>query len=247
MAAPESVSGEGPETVVLHDEAGQAFAFRLLRALRDGTDIFFLAERPETGTLHALAVENGALGLVRDEATLARVALRLEVLRRAMEGELVEWSEGAETRFFGCIHRGEVEGQAYLLAADLADPAEVWAFDVAPEGLSLADERRVVLIREQFHRALEGWESSRPGVEASLVGLRGERVEVRDAAGRSRAFDTAGRFFFEGRDLLFLKRPKAPGEAFAAEVKGGGRLEAVADEAYLRRLRVHLEGLGVRP
>ena len=248
MAAPESVSGEGPETVVLHDEAGQAFAFRVLRALRDGTDVFLLAERAETGTLHVLAVERGALGLVRDEATLARVALRLEILRRAMEGELVEWHEGTEgARFFGVIHRGEVEGQAYLLAADLADPAEVWAFDIGPEGLSLADERRVVLIREEFQQALARWDSSRPGIEAALVGLRGERVEVRDRAGQTRAFDSAGRFFFEGRELLFLKRPNAPGEAFAAEVKAGGRLEAVADEAYLGRLRSHLDAARARP
>ena len=246
MAAPESLSGEGPETVVLHDEAGQAFVFRLLRALRDATDVFLLAERPETGTLHVLAVEKGALGLVRDEKTLARVAVRLEILRRAMEGELVEWREGTEgARFFGVIQRGEVEGQAYLLAADLADPAEVWAFDIAPEGLSLADERRVVLMREQFQEALARWDASRPGVEAALVGLRGGRVEVRDQAGRTRAFDTAGRFFFEGREVLFLRRSEAPGEAFAAEVKAGGRLEAVADEAYLRRLRSHLDG--VRP
>ena len=246
MAAPESLSGEGPETVVLHDEAGQAFVFRPLRALRDATDVFLLAERPETGTLHVLAVEKGSLGLVRDEKTLARVAVRLEILRRAMEGELVEWREGTEgARFFGVIQRGEVEGQAYLLAADLADPAEVWAFDIGPEGLSLADERRVVLIREHFQQALARWEASRPGIEAALLGLRGERVEVRDQAGRTRAFDTAGRFFFEGRELLFLRRSEAPGEAFAAEVKAGGRLEAVADEAYLRRLRSHLDG--VRP
>jgi len=245
MAAPEADPGEGPETVVLHDEAGQAFVFRPLRALRDATDVFLLAERPETGTLHVLAVEKGALGLVRDEATLARVALRLEILRRAMEGELVEWHEGESARFFGVIHRGEVGGQAYLLAADLADPAEVWAFDIGPEGLSLADERRVVLMREQFQEALARWEASRPGVEAALVGLRGERVDVRDSAGQSRTFDTAGRFFFEGREVLFLRRSEAPGEAFAAEVKAGGRLEAVADEAYLRRLRSHLDG--VRP
>jgi hypothetical protein len=102
----------------------------------------------------------------------------------------------------------------------------------------------VVLIREQFQEALEGWERARPGLEPAVVGLRGEIVGVTDAGGARQALETAGRIFFEGRDLLFLRRP-GRGDAFAAEVKPGARLEPVSDEAYLGRLRAHLEGLGV--
>jgi len=132
--------------IVLRDEDSQAFAFRPLRALRDGTDVFILAEREGPGTLHVLAREGGFVGLVRDPATLGRVALRLEILRRAMEGELIEWTEEGEEHFLGVFHRGEVQGRPYLLAADLADPATVVAFEPGPDGLRPADGDRVALI-----------------------------------------------------------------------------------------------------
>jgi hypothetical protein len=79
--------GEAPQSIVLRDEDDQLFTFKPIRALRDGADVFLIAEREGTGTLHVLIREGDVLGLVRDHETLRRVALRLEILRRAMEGE----------------------------------------------------------------------------------------------------------------------------------------------------------------
>ncbi len=226
--------------LTLRDEAGEEFSFRPIRALRDGSDVFLLAERTETGTLHVLQREGDQIGLVRDDATLRRVALRLEILRRAMEGELVEWNDGAEVRFLGVFHRGEVEGRAYLLAADLVDPATVLALSETEEGLELLDDRRAALVKEQLRDASEAWDLARPNLEAATVGLRGERIEVREAAGGTKEWDTAGRVLIEGRDLLFLKDPGDPTHAFPVEVKEGGRIEPVSDAAVLDSLDAHL-------
>jgi hypothetical protein len=68
--------------LTLVDEDGTAWTSRPLRALRDGKDCFVIAEREGTGTLHVLQEEDGRVGLVRDEATLGRVALRIEILAR---------------------------------------------------------------------------------------------------------------------------------------------------------------------
>jgi len=229
--------------IVLRDEDGQAFAFRPLRALRDGTDVFILAEREGPGTLHVLAREGGFVGLVRDPATLGRVALRLEILRRAMEGELIEWTEEGEEHFLGVFHRGEVQGRPYLLAADLADPATVVAFEPGPDGLRPADGDRVALIHEQLAAALADWDAARPNLEAAVLGLRRERIQVTDASGRAHEYEGAGRLFFQGRDLLFLAPRDEPRHAVAFAVQGGGRIEPIADERFLAELRAHLDGL----
>lgn len=228
-------------SLVLQDEDGQRSAFRPLRLLRDGVDLFLLAEREGHGTLHVLKREGDLLGLVRDRETLRRVALRLELLRRAMEGELIEGG-GENEQTLGVIHRGEVDGRSYLLAADLADPAEVLAFEVKRSGLAPADDRFLALVREQILDPTLEIEAARPGLEAMAVGRRGESIQVTDTAGQTRGYQTAGRFFFEGRDLLFLRRPDDQGATFAVEVREGGRIEALTDEALLGRLKAHLEG-----
>jgi len=233
-------------SLVLQDEDGQNFAFRPLRLLRDGVDLFLLAEREGHGTLHVLKREGDLLGLVRDRETLRRVALRLEILRRAMEGELIQrGGENEQTQneqTLGVIHRGEVDGRSYLLAADLADPAEVLAFEVKRSGLAAADDRFLALVREQILDPTLEIEAARPGLEAMAVGRRGESIQVTDTAGQTRGYQTAGRFFFEGRDLLFLRRPDDQGATFAVSVREGGRIEALTDEALLGRLKAHLEG-----
>src|SRR5262249_27850122 len=173
-----------PSTIVLPDEDGQPFTFVPVRALRDGGDVFLLAERQGAGTLHVLKREGDLLGLVRDRATLRRVALRLEILRVAMEGELIEWTDGERARFFGVFQRGEIEGRRYLLAADLEDPATVVAFESSDEGTGPADDRFVARIREQLATATLAADAARPNLEAWTVGLRGERVQVAEASGR---------------------------------------------------------------
>lgn len=229
--------------IVLQDEDGTEFAFRGLRTLRDGIDVFLIAEREDEKTLHVLMREGETVGLVKDPGTLGRVALRLEILRRAMQGELIEWSgEDDGQAFFGVFHTGEVEGRPYLLAADLVDPATVLAFEPAPSGVALIeDDRLLIRIHEQLEAATAGWEAARPNLEAAVLGMRGERVEVTDPAGRTRAFRGVGRLFFEGRDVLFLAPEGDPASARAAEMKGGGRLEFIEDEALLDRLRNHLD------
>jgi hypothetical protein len=230
------------EQIVLRDEDGTEFAFRGLRTLRDGLDLFLIAEREGEKTLHVLKREGETVGLVKDPDTLGHVALRLEILRRAMEGELIEWTgEDGRQAFFGVFHTGEVEGHQYLLAADLVDPATVLAFEPAPSGVALLrDERILIRIHEQLEAATADWEAARPNLEAAVLGMRGERIEVTDPAGRTRAFKGVGRLFFEGRDVLFLAPEDDPAAARAAEVKGGGRVEFLEDEAYLRRLHAHI-------
>jgi hypothetical protein len=231
------------DRIVLSDEAGTEFAFRGLRALRDGLDLFLIAEREDEKTLHVLMREGDTVGLVKDPETLGRVALRLEILRRAMEGELVEWAgEDGSRAFLGIFHRGEVEGRPYALAADLVDPATVLALEATASGVRLIDdERLLVLIHEQLEAATTGWEAARPNLEAAVLGLRGEQIEVADPTGRKRTFRAAGRLFFEGRDVIFLAPEDDPDSARAAEVKGGGRLEFLEDEAFLERLHAHVE------
>jgi hypothetical protein len=170
------------------------------------------------------------------------VALRLEILRRAMEGELVEWTgEDGSRAFFGVFHAAEVEGRQYLLAADLADPATVLAFGRTPSGVALIDDERFLArIHEQLAAATAGWDAARPNLEAAVLGMRGERIEISDPTGRKRGFRAAGRLFFEGRDVLFLAPEDDPTSARAAEVKGGGRLEFLEDDAFLERLHAHV-------
>jgi hypothetical protein len=229
--------------IVLRDEDGTEFAFRGLRTLRDGLDLFLIAEREDEKTLHVLKREGDTVGLVKDPETLGRVALRLEILWRAMEGELVEWTgEDGTQAFLGIFHRGEVEGRAYALAADLVDPATVLAFEPTASGTRLiGDERLLALIHEQLEAATAGWEAARPNLEAAVLGLRGERIEIADPTGRKRTFRAAGRLFFEGRDVLLLVPDDDPNSARAAEVKGGGRLEFLEDEAFLERLHAYVE------
>jgi hypothetical protein len=234
--------GEVEDPVVLHDEDGTAFAFRPLRALRDGADLFLIAEREGAGTLHVLGREDGRVVLVRDDGVLRRVALRLEVLRRAMEGELVEWTDPeGRPRFLGVLHQGEVAGEAYLLAADLDDPATVIAFRPDADGLRPADERHRAAILEQLEAATDEWARVLPSLESRTLGMRRERVDVTDARGRAHACQAAGRLFFQGRDILFLAPADDPGRAVAFEVRPGGRIEAVADERFLAELHDHLE------
>jgi len=234
--------GEATEPIVLHDEDGQAFAFRPLRVLRDGAHLFLIAEREGAGTLHVLAREDGRIVLVRDDAALKRVALRLEILRRAMEGELVEWTdpEGRQ-RFLGVIHRGEAAGEPYVLAADLDDPATVIAFEPAEDGLRPASDRLRAAIVEDLTAKTADWDGLLPSLEARTLGIRGERIEVTDARRVAHAYRAAGRLFFEGRDLLFLAPDDDPGRAIAFEVGAGGRIEPVADERFLADLHAHLE------
>jgi hypothetical protein len=234
--------GEAEEPIVLHDEEGQAFAFRPLRALRDGADLFLIAEREGAGTLHVLAREDGRIGLVRDDSVLRRVALRLEILRRASEGELVEWTDPeGRPRFLGVFHRGDAAGQPYVLAADLDDPATVVAFEPARDGLRPADERLRAAILEDLTAATAEWARALPSLEAKTLGIRGERIEVTDARGVAHACRAAGRLFFQGRDLLFLAPEHDPERAAAYEVRAGGRIEAVADERFLVELQADLE------
>ncbi len=234
--------GEVMEKVVLHDEDGQSFVFLPLRVLRDGADLFLLAEREGAGTIHVLSREGDGLGLVRDDAVLRRVALRLEILRRAMEGELVEWTdEEGQERFLGVFHEGEAEGEPYLLAADLDDPARIVAFKKSEAGLEPVDERRRIAIVDQLLAATEEWAGALPNLESMTLGMRRERIEVTDARGSAHAYRAAGRFFFQGRDLLFLSPAREPQTAVAFEVKGGGRIEPVADERFLADLHAHLE------
>jgi hypothetical protein len=136
-----------------------------------------------------------------------------------------------------------VEGEPYLLAADLVDPTTVVAFEPTPEGIRLAPDRRVLLIREQLHEIALEWEVQRENLEAATLGLRQETVEVSEPSGRSQVFETAGRFFFQGRDLLFLKVPEDQSRAFPVEVRDHGRLEPVTDEVLLDALRAHMNGL----
>ncbi len=234
--------GEAADPIVLHDEDGQAFAFRPLRVLREGPDVFLIAEREGAGTLHVLAREDGRLVLVRNDAILRRVALRLEVLRRAMEGELVEWTDPAgHPRFLGVIHRGEVAHEPYLLAADLDDPATVMAFEPAGKGLRPASERLRAAILEQLTAATAEWSRLLPSLEAKTLGMRGERVEVTDGRGAAHAYRAAGRLFFQGRDLLFLAPEHDPERAVAFDVRSGGRVEPVADEHFLAALHAHIQ------
>ena len=242
---------EWPEEIgriVLSDEEGTDYAFRGLRVLRDGTDLFLIAEREGSGTLHVLMRVGETVGLVKDPQVLGRVALRLEILRQAMEGELVEWTgEDGSQAFFGVFHRGEVDGREHMLAADLVDPATVLVFERTPSGVGLIDDdRRLVRIHEDLEKATLGWDSVRPNLEAAVLGLRRERIEVTDSAGRRRAYAGAGRLVFEGRDILFLAPDDEPEEARAAEVKGGGRIEFLEDESLLTRLRGHLERASAR-
>jgi hypothetical protein len=234
--------GEVTDRIVLHDEDGRAFAFRPLRVLRDGADLFLIAERERAGTLHVLAREDGRLVLVRDDAVLRRVALRLEVLRRATEGELVEWTDPqGRPRFLGVLHRGEAAGETYLLAADLDDPATVIAFEPSEGGLRPADERLRVAILEALAAATGEWAGLLPSLESRTLGMRGERVEVKDARGVAHAYRAAGRLFFQGRELLFLAPEDDPARASAFEVRAAGRIEPIADERYLADLHAHLE------
>ena len=235
--------GGAMDRVVLHDEDGQAFAFLPLRVIRDRADLFLLAEREGAGTMHVLSQADGRLGLVRDDAVLRRVALRLDILRRAMEGELVEWTdEGGRERFLGIFHKGAVEGEPYLLAADLDDPATIVAFAMGEKGLEAVDDGRRIAIVDQLLGATEEWAGALPNLEAMTLGMRRERIEVKDARGRAHAYQAAGRFFFQGRDLVFLAPEHEPERAVAFEVKGGGRIEPVADERFLANLHAHLEG-----
>lgn len=237
---------EETERIVLRDEDGTEFAFRGLRALRDGVDLFLIAEREEAKTLHVLRREADGVGVVKDAQILGRVALRLEILKRAMEGELVEWTgeEGGHA-FYGIFHRGEVEGRAYALAADLVDPATTLAFEPTADGVRLVDDDRLLVqIHDQLEAATTEWDAVRPNLEAAVLGLRGERIEIADPAGRTRSFRGAGRLFFEGRDVLFVAPEDDPAQARAAEVKGGGRLEFVEDEGFLARLKTHIGTLG---
>jgi len=229
-----------PTSIVLRDEGGQPFAFRPVRLLRDGALVFLLAEREHAGTLHVLLREGDTIGLVRDEAILRRVAVRLEVLRRAMAGELIEWTLGDQTRSFGVFHRGAVAGRPYLLAADLADPATVLAFEPTADGLQPLEDRLVVLVREQLEEPGRAFEIMGPHLEALTLGLRGESVSITDAMGRESTYQTAGRFFFQDRDLLFLKTQKDGARAAVVEFKSGGVLEAVSDPGLLAALNAHL-------
>jgi hypothetical protein len=234
--------GEVPDPIVLRDEDGRAFAFRPIRALRDGADLFLLAEREGAGTLHVLAREDGRVVLVRDDAVLRRVALRLEVLRRAMEGELLEWTDAeGRKRFLGVLRRGEAAGEPYLLAADLDDPATVVAFEPREDGLRPADERLRAAILEELTAATAEWTGLLPSLEAKTLGMRGERVQVTDARGVAHAFRAAGRLFVQGRDLLFLAPDHDPERAVAFEVRPGGRVEPVADERFLAELQADLD------
>jgi hypothetical protein len=234
--------GEVPDPIVLRDEDGRAFAFRPIRALRDGADLFLLAEREGAGTLHVLGREDGRVVLVRDGAVLRRVALRLEVLRRAMEGELVEWTDAeGRKRFLGVLHRGEAAGEPYVLAADLDDPATVVAFEPREDGLRPADERLRAAILEELTAATAEWTALLPSLEAKTLGMRGERIEVTDSRGVAHAFRAAGRLFVQGRDLLFLAPDDDPERAIAFEVRPGGRVEPVADERFLAELQADLE------
>jgi hypothetical protein len=232
-----------PDRIILRDEDGTEFAFRNLRTLRDGIDLFLIAEREDEKTLHVLMREGETVGLVKDKETLGRVALRLEILRRAMDGELVEWTgEDGTLAFFGVFHSGEVEGRHYLLAADLADPATILAFEPVTNGVAIIDDDRFLgRIHEQLEAATTGWEAAWPNLEAAVLGMRGERIEITDPTGRTRSFRGAGRLVFEGRDVVFLAPEDDPTSARAAEVKGGGRLEFLEDEAFLDRLRAHLD------
>ena len=232
--------------IILRDEDGAEFAFRGLRVLRDGVDLFLIAEREEAGTLHVLRREGDVVGVVKDAQTLGRVALRLEILRRAMEGELVEWTgEDGRQAFLGVFHRGEVDGRAYALAADLVDPATTLAFEPTQGGVRLVDDDRLLVrIHEQLEAATADWDAARPNLEAAVLGLRGERIEIADPAGRTRGYRGAGRLFFEGRDVLFLAPEDDPTQARAAEVKGGGRLEFLEDEGFLSRLKAHIDTSG---
>lgn len=229
---------EEAPAVTLHDEDGAAFRFLPVRLLRDGAELFLIAEREGQGTLHVLRREGEHVGLVRDRETLRRVSFRLEVLRRAMEGEAIE-RPGEPPQVLGVIHRGEVDGRRYLVAADLVDPATVVAFEAKAGGLAPADSVLVAAIREQLEEPLLALEAALPQLEAASLGLRGERIEVATPGG-PRVYETAGRLFFEGRDLLFVRHPGEAGSG-AAEVLPNGRLEAVSDEPFLRRLRAHLE------
>jgi hypothetical protein len=221
---------------------GRAFAFRPVRALRDGADLFLIAEREGASTLHVLSREDGRLGLVRDEGVLRRVALRLEILRRASEGELVEWTDPeGRKRFLGVFHRGEAAGEPYVLAADLDDPANVIAFQPGAEGLRPADERQQASILEQLEAATNEWAGVLPSLESKTLGVRREAVEVKDSRGVAHAYQAAGRLFFQGRDLLFLSPAHEPERAIAFEVRSGGRIEPVADERFLADLHAHLE------
>jgi hypothetical protein len=241
--APSTNWPEHADRIVLRDEDGMEFAFRGLRVLRDGADLFLIAEREGAKTLHVLMRDGKDVGVVKDPKRLGRVALRLEILRRAMEGELVEWTgEDGGRAFFGIFHRGEVDGRRYALAADLVDPATVLAFEPTPDGMGLVkDDRLLVRIHEELDAAAGDWEAGRPNLEAAVLGLRGERIEVADPTGRKRQYRGAGRMFFEGRDVLFVAPEGDPTNARAAAVMGGGRIEFFEDEAFLERLRRHLE------
>jgi hypothetical protein len=195
--------------------------------------------------LHVLKEEGGATGLVRDDETLRRVALRIEILRRALEGELVEWArEDGAVSFLGVFHRGTTSRGPYRLAADLVDPATVVAFEMEGERLArVADDRTLLEIRGQLDRACREWDIDRPNLEAAVRGLRPEPVEVADPEGRRRRGRAVCRLSFEGRDVVFLAFDDDPARAAVAIAREGGRLEWISDEGLLGRLRGHLESL----
>src|SRR5262249_8819868 len=149
---------------------GQPFTFLPIRPLRDGADVFLLAERKGAGTIHVLQRVEDSLVLVRDAAVLQRVALRLEILRRAIEGQLVEWTDPAGREcLLGVLYKGVIDDEPYLLAADLDDPATIVAFERRGEGLASVDERWRIAILDQLLLATEEWAGALPNLESMTV------------------------------------------------------------------------------
>jgi len=230
----------------LRDETGVSFSFRVLRSLRDGADIFLVAEREGEGSLHILARQGDELVLVRDNATLARVGARLDILRRAAGGELVVRGEAEQPEeLLGVFDTLQLGGEELLLAADLADPSSVSLLRREGETLQpVVDELTLQRVRQHIVALTRGVENARGEIELATVGLQQETIQLRDPSGAVTELRAAGRLLFEGRDLLFAAPAEDPERILAFAVADGEQLEPLDDEAFLLRLREYLQALG---
>lgn len=213
--------------VVLNDEQGQAFSFRVLDRIRFEEQDYLLAwpENNESNQLAVIHVDNQELTLVQDQAVLNKIqALIQEMAAKSLTVTLVD--EKGQNFEFQVVDEITIDGQKYLLANNSQHQQQVIVLRINGEALEPVEDQAELA---SVQKVLDQMTPPSDDLTVKLETAEGKEVD----------FTVIGKIELQGQAYLLAASQLDTDELLAIEVQGE-ELKLVQDESILAEINLRL-------